>query len=179
MPDYLKGITIEFAGETQELTKALNKINGQSRDLQNELKRVERLLKFDPENTELLSQRQDILNEAIQETEARVESLKRIGAEMQERLGNGVTAQQFREMQREIARAEQDLTRLRQSADSLNEVEQAADAAEKDIEALGDAAQDTGEDMDGLSQHLTDLVKKAAAITTVTAVVKKNRSGDR
>ena len=52
---------------------------------------------------------------------------------MQERLGNGVTAQQFREMQREIARAEQDLTRLRQSADSLNEVEQAADAAEKDI----------------------------------------------
>ena len=57
MPDYLKGITIEIAGETQELTKALNKINGQSRDLQNELKRVERLLKFDPENTELLDRK--------------------------------------------------------------------------------------------------------------------------
>lgn len=174
MADHIRGITVEIAGETQKLTTALNQINGQSRNLQNELKQVERLLKFDPENTELLAQRQQILSEAIRETETRVDNLRQVGAQMQAQLERGeITTQQFREMQREIARAEQDLTRLRQSADSLNEVEQAADAAQEDIKELGDAAQDTGDDMEGLSQHLTDLVKKAAAITTVTAVVKK------
>ncbi len=48
MADHIKGITVEIAGETQKLTTALNQINGQSRNLQNELKQVERLLKFDP-----------------------------------------------------------------------------------------------------------------------------------
>jgi len=171
--NYLKGITIEFGAETQELTTALNKINGKSRDLQNELKRVERLLKFDPENTELLSQRQDILNDAIRETEARVESLKQVGAEMQARIGNGVTTQQFREMQREIIRAEQDLERLRQSADALNDVENAADDAEAEIEELGDAAEDAAEDMGGVTGHFADLAKKAMAVTTVAAGIKK------
>ncbi len=172
MPDYLKGITIEF--ETKKLTTALNQINSQSRNLQNELKQVERLLKFDPENTELLAQRQQILSEAIRETETRVDNLRQVGAQMQAQLEHGeITTQQFRDMQREIARAEQDLTRLRQSADSLNEVERAADAAEEDIEDLGDAAEDAAEDMDGLGQYLTDLAKKAAAVTTVAAVVKK------
>ena len=130
MADHIRGITIEIAGETQKLTTSLNQINGQSRNLQNELKQVERLLKFDPENTELLAQRQQILSEAIRETETRVDNLRQVGAQMQAQLERGeITTQQFREMQREIARAEQDLTRLRQSADSLNEVEQAADAA--------------------------------------------------
>lgn len=175
MANYLKGIKIEFGAETQELTTALNKINGQSRKLQNELKQVERLLKFDPENTELLAQRQQILSEAIQETETRVDNLRQVGAQMQQQLERGeITTQQFRDMQREIARAEQDLNRLRQSAAALNEVEQAADDAEDEIEELGDAAEVAAGDMDGLSQYLTDLAKKAAAVTTVTAVIKKS-----
>jgi phage-related minor tail protein len=53
----IKGITIEIGGDTTKLDKALSGVNKQSRDLQKELKEVEKGLKLDPKNTELLAQK--------------------------------------------------------------------------------------------------------------------------
>ena len=65
---YIKGITITLGADTQKLTKALEGVNKQSRELQGELRQVERLLKLDPTNTELLSQKQKLLAKSIETT---------------------------------------------------------------------------------------------------------------
>ena len=53
----IKGISIQFSGETTGLNKALSDVNQKSRDLQSELRQVDKLLKLDPGNTELLAQK--------------------------------------------------------------------------------------------------------------------------
>ncbi len=62
MAKRIKGITIELDGETKGLDKALQGVNKRSRDLNSELRDVDRLLKFNPDNVELLEQKQKLLN---------------------------------------------------------------------------------------------------------------------
>ena len=63
--DRIKGITVEIGGDTQGLDKALKDVNKESSKLQRELNDVQRLLKFDPNNVELVAQRQRLLNDQI------------------------------------------------------------------------------------------------------------------
>ena len=72
----IKGITVEISGETTGLDKALKSVNTTIKSTQTQLKDVERLLKLDPSNTELLSQKQRLLKEAIGATKEKLESLK-------------------------------------------------------------------------------------------------------
>ena len=72
----IKGITVEIGGNTGPLDKALEDVNKRSRSLQVELRQVERLLKFDPTNTELLAQKQTILSKSVETTEEKLKALK-------------------------------------------------------------------------------------------------------
>ena len=76
MAKKLKGITVEIGGDTGPLSKALEDVNKTSRTLQVELRQVERLLKLDPTNTELLAQKQQILGQSISSTEEKLNALK-------------------------------------------------------------------------------------------------------
>ena len=64
----IKGITIEIGGDTTKLQTALKGVNTEIRNTQSQLKDVEKLLKLDPGNTELLSQKQKLLSQAVNET---------------------------------------------------------------------------------------------------------------
>ena len=59
----IRGITIEIGGDTSGLNKALGSVNSQIKSTQSQLKDVERLLKLDPSNTELLTQKHKLLKE--------------------------------------------------------------------------------------------------------------------
>ena len=72
----IKGITIEIGGDTTKLQTALKGVNTEIRNTQSQLKDVEKLLKLDPGNTELLSQKQKLLSQAITETKEKLETLK-------------------------------------------------------------------------------------------------------
>ena len=63
MASRIQGITVEIGGDTTKLTTALKGVNSEIRNTQSQLRDVEKLLKLDPGNTELLSQKQRILNE--------------------------------------------------------------------------------------------------------------------
>ena len=76
MADRIKGITIEIGGDTTGLGKALSGVNSEIRNTQSQLKDVERLLKLDPSNTELLRQKQKLLADAVKETKDKLETLK-------------------------------------------------------------------------------------------------------
>ena len=72
MADRIKGITVEIGGDTTGLSKALSGVNKEIRNTQSQLTDVNRLLKLDPTNSELLSQKQKLLSQAVGETKEKL-----------------------------------------------------------------------------------------------------------
>lgn len=113
MSNKIKGLTIEIGGETTALSKSLVEVNKTSRDLKSELKDVERLLKLDPTNTELLNQKQQILAESVGNTAKKLETLKEAERQAQEQFSKGELAEeQYRAIQREVIKTEEELKNL-------------------------------------------------------------------
>lgn len=113
MAGTIKGITIDIGGNTAPLNKALEGVNKTSRDLQAELKQVERLLKLDPTNTELLSQKQKLLAESVDNTKQKLDTLKEAEKQVQEQVQKGkISEEQYRAFQREVASTEVKLKSL-------------------------------------------------------------------
>lgn len=111
--DRIKGITVEINGDTTGLSKALSGVNKDIRSTQTQLKDVNRLLKLDPKNTELISQKQRLLAQAVDETKDKLKQLKSVQSQMDDGLKNGsVTQAQYDAWQREIITTEQELKKL-------------------------------------------------------------------
>ena len=108
MANRIKGITIDIAGNTTQLTDSLKKVDSSLKKTQDNLKDVNKLLKLDPKNTELLKQKQDLLADAVKNTDKRLKELKTAQEQMD---ANGVAknSEQYKALQREIAATEQDL----------------------------------------------------------------------
>lgn len=68
MASRIQGITVEIGGDTTKLSTALSKVNKEIKDTQSQLKDVNKLLKLDPGNTDLMAQKQKLLTQAISET---------------------------------------------------------------------------------------------------------------
>ncbi len=72
----IKGITVEIGGDTTRLQNALKGVNNQIKSTESQLKDVNKLLKLDPGNTELLNQKYRLLGDAVNETKEKLETLK-------------------------------------------------------------------------------------------------------
>ena len=106
--DGIKGITIEIGGDTTGLQKALSDVDKSIRDTQSELRDVERLLKIDPNNVELLAQKQKLLTQAIADTKDRLDALREAEKQVQEQVKQGKASQdQYDALKREIVATEQ------------------------------------------------------------------------
>lgn len=133
----IRGITVEIGGDTTKLGKALEGVNKQSRDLSAELGQVNKLLKMDPGNADLLAQKQDILTEAVANTSKKLETLKAAEAQVQEQFKRGeVSEDQVRALGREIAATEQKLKSYedatKQTADAIDNLgKKSAEAAQE------------------------------------------------
>lgn len=148
----IKGITVEIGGDTTGLNKALQGVNSNIRDTKTQLKDVERLLKLDPGNTELLRQKYSLLNTEIQDTETKLTALKEAEEQVQQQFERGdVSEEQYNALRREIIATESSLRTLRDQAEQTERaingvdeqpVEDIADAAEDAQDALGDAGKE-------------------------------------
>ena len=99
----IKGLTIEIGGDTTKLGKALDAVNKKTKSLSSELGQINKLLKLDPKNTDLLAQKQKVLAEAISNTKEKLETLKKAEKQVQEQFKRGeVSEEQVRSLQREI-----------------------------------------------------------------------------
>lgn len=117
----IKGITIEVGGDTTKLSKVLSEAEKDSNSLQKELIEVNKLLKLDPTNTELLAQKQKILKEAINATSQKLATLKDAEKQVQEQFEKGeVSEEQYRALQREIISTENALKDLEKQAQESN-----------------------------------------------------------
>lgn len=145
MAGTIKGITIEIAGNTQPLNKALEDVNKNTRDLQGELRSVERLLKLDPENTELLAQKQKLLGEQVDNSREKLNRLKAAQEQVNQAFQRGdLGEEQYRHFQRQVINAEQDLKKFE---NQLKDTGVTAKKASFDIQGIGDKLKGVGTTM--------------------------------
>lgn len=141
----IKGITIEIGGNTQPLNKALSDVNKKSKDLQSELKQVERLLKLDPGNTELVAQKQKLLADAVENSSEKLKTLRKAQEQVQEQFARGeIGEEQYRAFQREVVKAEQELSKFE---NQLKDTQKSADSLGDKLNAAGDKMKSAGEKM--------------------------------
>ena len=93
MANRIKGITVEIGGDTTKLQNALKGVNSSIKTTQAELKDVEKLLKLDPGNTELLAQKHRLLGDAVKETKEKLATLKTAAEQANEALAKGEITQ--------------------------------------------------------------------------------------
>lgn len=146
----IKGLTVEIGGDTTKLGKALEDVNKKSSDLSGELGAINKLLKLDPKNTELVAQKQKVLAAAISNTREKLDTLKKAEKQVQKQFEKGeVSEEQVRALQREIVA----------TSKKLEGYEKAAKEAGKGNKKLGESAKDAGDASEGLGKKLSNLAK--------------------
>lgn len=150
----IKGLTVEIGGDTTKLGKALEDVDKKSRDLSSELGDINRLLKLDPKNTELVAQKQKVLADAVANTKEKLDKLKEAEKQVQKQFEKGeVSEEQVRALQREIIATEK----------KLEGYEKAAKGATKKNEDLGKSAKEAGDSSEGLGKKLGSVAKGGLA----------------
>lgn len=161
----IKGITIQLGADTSALDKALKGINSTSVGLNKELKEVNRLLKFDPNSTTLLAQKQEILSSAIANTEKKVEALRQAQEEVNKLYQSGdIGADEYREFQRTLESAEQSLKSYMQQQEKLSKEQERFSESTKQLNTLLSATgKSLDEFQDVIGSKLTNAIKTGTA----------------
>ena len=103
MAGNIKGIKIEIDGDTQPLQKALKNVNKAATDASQELKQIDKALKFDTGNVTLLTQKQEVLQKQVSTTKEKLETLRQAQSQVEQQFKNGdIGADQYRAFQREV-----------------------------------------------------------------------------
>ena len=114
----IRGITIEIGGDTSKLSQSLRDVDDKLKSTQKQLSDVNRLLKLDPKNTELLRQKTELLNKAIKDSEDKVKNLQKA----QEELGGRTeqNAAQYDAIEREIVACESAQKKWKDQLDGMS-----------------------------------------------------------
>lgn len=168
----IKGITIEIDGKTTGLTKALKAANSEIKTTKSQLNSVEKALKLDPKNVDLLKAKQNALNEVIKETKEKLDMEKQAAesAKKELELGN-ITQGEYDALQAEIVTTTNELSNLekqaRQASSVLGSQMQAAGAHIKEV---GNNISELGEKITGVGDKVSALGGKMTATITMPVV---------
>ncbi len=150
----IRGITVELGADTSGIQQGLKNVNEKIKDTQKQLTDVNRLLKFDPKNTELLIQKQKLLEDQIAQTENKLNVLKEAEKQLKD-AGVDQNSEQFMALQREIASVNVDMKKLTeqsdQTADAMKKVSDNAEDAAKKAKALADTSERVGQVTKGIN----------------------------
>ena len=162
MAGNIKGITIEFKGETSSLEQAIKKVNSSTKEIDKNLKEVNKALKFNPTNVDLWRQKQDLLKAKIAETKNNLTDLKAVQAQMD---ADKVDKQsmEYQKLQREIIETESKLKTCEGQLKQVGNVN--LRAASEQFKQWGSALENAGRQMQGLSMAAAGVVASLGAIT--------------
>lgn len=166
MADRIKGITIEIDGDTTGLSKALKSVNSDLKAAQNGLNDVNKLLKLDPGNVELLRQKQEYLNDAIGSTEEKLQKEKEALEQMKSADGFDKNSEQAKALERQIVADEQALKSLQDQSKEFGSV------GAQQFKLVGEKVQAVGEKMTSVGTTMTKNV--TAPIVGVGALAIKS-----
>ena len=141
MAGRIKGITIEFGGDTVKLENALKTINQSSKNVQNKLKDINKLLKFDPKNSDLLKQKQEALGKAIDTSKEKLNKLKEIEKELAKDPGQ---KEKWEIVKREIAETENQLKSYKAQQIKLKEEMSVFHKVGEQVTKVGDGFEQAG-----------------------------------
>ncbi|MFI3201883.1 MAG: phage tail tape measure protein [Eubacteriales bacterium] len=164
MASRIAGITVEIGGDTTKLQTALKSVNTEINSTQTQLKDVEKLLKLDPSNTELLAQKQALLTKAIEETGTKLTTLETAAKQANTALLNGeISQKQYDALQREIIATEQALESLEaQAIQSKSALEKIGEVGSH-LQSLGSDVEQAGQKMLGVTAVVAGLGTAAVA----------------
>ena len=155
----IRGITIEIGGDTTKLDKALGSVDKKVKGTQVELREVNKLLKIDPTNTEMLAQKQALLTDAISETKEKLDILKNAESQVQEQFKKGeVSEEQYKALKRELGRTEVELANLEEAA---RQTDTAIEELGKSSKLSGEELKEAEEKAGDFKETLGDLAEKA------------------
>lgn len=169
MAGQVKGITIEFRGETTSLDKALKKVNDETKSIDKELKQVNKDLKFNPKNIELWRQKQVLLRDKIGETEDKLKLLKQQQEHM-DASGVDKNSEQYRKLRVQIIETESKLKHFKAQAKNLNYP--GLNAMSEKLKEVGGKLKTLGDNMKKVGKNLSTYVTGPLAAIGGAGVVK-------
>ncbi|MCH3943065.1 MAG: phage tail tape measure protein [Atopobiaceae bacterium] len=162
----VRGITIKLNGDSTGLTKALSDVNQKCKSVQTQLKDVNRLLKLDPGNTELIAQKQKLLAQAVDETKNKQKALQQAAAEAKKQMESGTEGAQkeYDALQREIVQTTDDLKSLEKQA------KQSSSTMGTELQAAGSKISSVGGKITSAGTKLSSTVTAGIAATGAAAM---------
>lgn len=172
----IKGITIKIGGDTTGLDKALKETNKKSRELESELKAVDKALKLDPNNVTLVKQKQDLLKDSIKETKAKLDVLKEAQSQVTAQYKKGeIDAGQYRAFQRELETTKSKLSSLKDEKKNIHIIGTAFKEAKDKVEPVIKKVEKVGSVIGGVTSKA---VKFTATLGKIdTAMIGKAADG--
>lgn len=172
----IKGITIKIGGDTTGLDKALKETNKKSRELESELKAVDKALKLDPNNVTLVKQKQDLLKDSIKETKAKLDVLKEAQSQVTAQYKKGeIDAGQYRAFQRELETTKSKLSSLKDEKKNIHVIGTAFKEAKDKVEPVIKKVEKVGSAIGGAASKA---VKFTATLGKIdTAMIGKAADG--
>ncbi len=170
MSGNIKGITIEFRGETTSLDKALRKISSEANKTQREMTSINKALKFNPTSVDLWRQKQQVLNEKIKQTEERQKTLKDALKKMDDS-GISHESEEYRRFQRELIETESKLKTFKAQLREIGNV---------NLRAMSEQFKEMGNKLTSAGQAMRGISTAAAAVTVAigAAAVKSGQWAD-
>ena len=143
MTSRIRGITVEIGGDTTKLQTALRNVDRELKSTQAQLRDVNKMLKLDPGNTDLMAQKHRLLGDAVKETKERLETLKTVAQQANEALAKGeISKDQCDALQREIVETENELKNLTTEADRAGTALQSMAASGEELATTSDIVTD-------------------------------------
>lgn len=167
MAETVRGISVVISGDTTKLGKALEDVNKKGKEIQGELRQIERLLKFDPSNTTLLAQKQQLLAKQIENTSEKLNRLKSVQQQVNEQFQRGeISEGQYRAFQREIEKTEGQLrtlqSRLEETNGAINRHTTVWGRLQERLSTVGNNFRDIGQRMQSVGQSMATSMGAAA-----------------
>ena len=162
MPGSIKGITIEFAGDTSKLDNSLREVSKNARAIDKELRKVDKALKLNPTSIDAWRQKQELLKQRIKDTEKQLDLLKQKQQSM-DAAGVDKNSAEYRKLQREIAETEAKLKTFEGELKAIGNVNLRAASAQ--FEQMGNKLESAGRSMQGLSMAAAAVVAAIGALT--------------
>lgn len=161
MANDIKGITVKIGADTTDLSKAMSSANRSISTTQKQLNEVQKALKLDPSNTDLLAQKYRLLTEKADETRKKLQTLKDAQEQVEEQYRNGEIDQgKYDAFRRELITTENQLKSLEKEAAKSNAA----------INSFGEKMKDTGGKLTAAGKAVMPLSAAVAGIGTAAAV---------
>lgn len=163
----IKGITIKIEGDTSGLAKSLTSVNSDIKKTQSALKDVEKALKLDPGNVELLAQKQQLLEKQIDQTAQKLELESKAAEDAKEALELGnISQEEYATLQAEVASTAAALSDLESAAQEG--ADGMADAGAEAADA-GAEAEESGASFEAWGEAVVVAAEAAAAAVAAVA----------